>query len=157
MMQKGRRDFLQAFGNATLVAGVLGAGLLKPGSARAVECNRAAFDAKTAADALRLIGAAGAEASRDILLKVPEVAENCAAVPIEVVSQIPGTTRLSVLVDKNPFPLALQFNFAAGATPRFQAKLKMAETSRLRIVASAAGRHYTIFRDVRVTVGGCGE
>jgi len=78
-------------------------------------------------------------------------------VPIEVVSQIPGTTRLSVLVDKNPFPLALQFNFAAGATPRFQAKLKMAETSRLRIVASAAGRHYTIFRDVRVTVGGCGE
>jgi len=33
----------------------------------------------------------------------------------------------------------------------------MAETSRLRIVASAAGRHYTIFRDVRVTVGGCGE
>ena len=157
MMQKGRRDFLQAFGNATLVAGVLGAGLLKPGPARAVDFNRAAFDAKTAADALRLIGAAGAEASRDILLKVPEVAENGAAVPIEVVSQIPGTTRLSVLVDKNPFPLALQFNFAAGATPRFQAKLKMAETSRLRIVASAAGRHYTIFRDVRVTVGGCGE
>lgn len=157
MMQKGRRDFLQAFGNATLVAGVLGAGLLKPGTARAVDFNRAAFDAKTAADALRLIGAAGAEASRDILLKVPEVAENGAAVPIEVVSQIPGTTRLSVLVDKNPFPLALQFNFAAGATPRFQAKLKMAETSRLRIVANAAGRHYTIFRDVRVTVGGCGE
>ena len=157
MMQKGRRDFLQAFGNATLVAGVLGAGLLKPGTARAVDFNRAAFDAKTAADALRLIGAAGAEASRDILLKVPEVAENGAAVPIEVVSQIPGTTRLSVMVDKNPFPLALQFTFGAGAAPRFQAKLKMGESSRLRVVATAGAMHYTVFREVKVTIGGCGE
>ena len=61
------------------------------------------------------------------------------------------------LVDKNPFPLALQFNFAPEAVARFQARLKMAETSRLRIVASAAGKHYTVFREVKVTVGGCGE
>ena len=152
-----RRDFLQAFGCTTALGGLLGMGLLKPGQALAVEFNRAAFDARTAADALRLIGAAGAEASRDILLKAPEVAENGASVPIEVISSIPGTTRLSVLVDKNPFPLALQFNFAPDAVARFQARLKMAETSRLRIVASAGGKHYTVFREVKVTIGGCGE
>ena len=152
-----RRNFLHSFGSAAALGGLLGIGLLKPGRALAVEFNRAAFDAKTATDALRLIGAAGAEASRDILLKTPEIAENGSSVPIEVISNIPGTTRLSVLVDKNPFPLALQFNFAPEAVARFQARLKMAETSRLRIVASAAGKHYTVFREVKVTIGGCGE
>ena len=156
-MSASRRSFLQGFGNAALLAGLVGAGVLKPGRALAADFNRAAFDSKNLTDALRLIGATGAEASRDILLKAPEIAENGAAVPIEVISQIPGTTRLSVLVDKNPFPLALQFNFAPGATPRFQAKLKMAESSRLRIVALAGGKHYTVFREVKVTVGGCGE
>ncbi len=152
-----RRDFLQAFGSATALVPLVAAGLLSPGAAVAVTVNRAAFDAKTAAEALRLIGAAGAEASRDILLKAPEVAENGAAVPIEVISSIPGTTRLSVLIDKNPLPLALQFNFAPEAAARFQAKLRMAESSRLRVVATAGGKHYTVFREVKVTVGGCGD
>ena len=84
-------------------------------------------------------------------------AENGAAVPIEVASSIPGTTRLSILIDKNPLPLALQFNFAPEAAARFQAKLRMAESSRLRVVATAGGKHYTVFREVKVTVGGCGD
>ena len=155
-MAPRRRNFLQAFGSAGLLAGLLGSGLLRPGRALAVDFNRTAFDARSAADALRIIGAAGAEISADILLKTPEIAENGAAVPIEVISNIPGTTRLSVLVDKNPFPLALQFNFAPPAVARFQAKLKMGESSRLRIVASVGGKHYTVFREVKVTAGGCG-
>ncbi|MBN8284839.1 thiosulfate oxidation carrier protein SoxY [Zoogloea sp.] len=152
-----RRDFLQAFGSAAALAPLVVAGLLSPTRALAVSFNRAAFEARTAADALRLIGAAGAETSRDIQLKAPEVAENGAAVPIEVASSIPGTTRLSILIDRNPLPLALQFNFAAEATARFQAKLRMAESSRLRVVATAGGKHYTVFREVKVTVGGCGD
>lgn len=155
-MAPRRRNFLQAFGSAGLLAGLVGGGLLRPGRALAVDFNRTAFDARSAADALRIIGAAGAETSADILLKTPEIAENGAAVPIEVISNIPGTTRLSVLVDKNPFPLALQFNFAPPAVARFQARLKMGESSRLRIVASAGGKHYTVFREVKVTAGGCG-
>ena len=155
-MAPRRRSFLQAFGSAGILAGLVGGGLLRPGQALAVDFNRAAFDARSASDALRLIGAAAAETSADIVLKTPEIAENGAAVPIEVISNIPGTTRLSVLVDKNPFPLALQFNFAPPAVARFQAKLKMGESSRLRIVASAGGKHYTVFREVKVTAGGCG-
>lgn len=152
-----RRDFLQAFGSAAALAPLVVAGLLSPTRALAVSFNRAAFEARTAADALRLIGAAGAETSRDIQLKAPEVAENGAAVPIEVASSIPGTTRLSILIERNPLPLALQFNFAGEASPRFQAKLRMAESSRLRVVATAGGKHYTVFREVKVTVGGCGD
>ncbi len=152
-----RRSFLQAFGGGATLAALVGTGLLRPGRALAAEFNRAPFETRSVADVLRLIGAAGAEPSRDILLKAPEIAENGAAVPIEVVSQIPGTTRLSVMVDKNPFPLALQFTFGAGAAPRFQAKLKMGESSRLRVVATAGAMHYTVFREGKVTIGGCGE
>lgn len=152
-----RRDFLQAFGSAAALGPLLAAGLLRPGAALAVSINRAPFEARTAVDALRLIGAAGAETSGDILLKTPELAENGAVVPIEVVSSIPGTTRLAVIIDRNPFPLTLQFSFAPEAVPRFQARVRMAESSRLRIVASAGGRHYTVFREVKVTLGGCGE
>ena len=155
-MDQPRRNFMQAFGSASLLAGLVGSGLLRPARALAVDFNRAPFEASSATDSLRLIGAAGAEASADIVLKTPEIAENGAAVPIEVISNIPGTTRLSVLVDKNPFPLALQFNFAPPAVARFQAKLKMGESSRLRVVATAGGRHYTVFREVKVTAGGCG-
>ena len=55
-----------------------------------------------------------------------------------MVSSIPGTTRLSVLIDKNPLPLTLQFNFGPEAVPRLQTRLRMAESSRLRVVATAS-------------------
>lgn len=151
-----RRSFLQAFGNGAALAGLVGAGMLKPGRVLAVDFDRNAFAATNAADALRLIGATGAESSTELIFKGPEVAENGAAVPVEVISRLPNTTRLSLLVDKNPFPLAAQFSFSGNAVARFQAKLKMAESSRVRVVAVAAGKQYTAFREIKVTVGGCG-
>jgi predicted secreted protein len=32
----------------------------------------------------------------------------------------------------------------------------MAETSDIRVVATAAGRHYAATKEVKVTIGGCG-
>lgn len=151
-----RRAFLQAFGSATALAPLIGTGLLQPRGALAAESGRAAFEARAVLEALRLIGAGGAEQNAALTIKAPEIAENGAAVPIEVISAIPGTTRLTVLVDKNPFPLVAQFNFGPEVIPRLQTRIKMAESSRLRLVASAGGRFYTVFRDVKVTVGGCG-
>lgn len=152
-----RRGFLQAFGTAATVAPLVGAGLLKPQVARAVESGRAAFEARSALDALRLIGAGAAEQSPALTIKAPEIAENGAAVPIEVISTIPGTSRLAIVVDKNPFPLLAQFSFAPEVMSRVQTRIKMAETSRLRLIAVADGKFYTVFREVKVTVGGCGE
>lgn len=152
-----RRAFLQAFGSATALAPLIGTGLLQPRRALAAESARAAFEARTVLEALRLVGAGGAEQNAALTMKAPEIAENGAAVPIEVISTIPGTTQLAVLVDKNPFPLVAQFSFGPEVEPRFQTRIKMAESSRLRLVAAAGGRFYTVFRDVKVTVGGCGE
>jgi sulfur-oxidizing protein SoxY len=77
-------------------------------------------------------------------------------VPIEVVSNIPGTTSIAVLIEKNPFPLAGKFDFRDGAAPFLKLNVKMGETSDVRVVASAGGKHYVATREIKVTIGGCG-
>jgi sulfur-oxidizing protein SoxY len=148
-----RRRILKAAG--VLAAG-LAAGLLKPVLAFAATWNKDAFGAKTPADALKSIGAAGAAPSKDIVIEAPQIAENGAVVPIEVLSNIPGTTSISVLIEKNPFPLAARFDFLDGALPFVKVNVKMGESSDVRVVAEAGGKHFVATREVKVTIGGCG-
>src|SRR5579859_1934565 len=135
---------------------VLGAALARPWEVLAAVWNKEAFGAKTAADALKGIGAAGAAASGDITIEVPQIAENGAVVPVEITSNIAGTKSISVLVDKNPFPLVAKFDFIEGALPFVKVNVKMGETSNVRVIAEAGGRHYVATREVKVTIGGCG-
>jgi len=129
--------------------------LLKPFAALAA-WSKDAFGAKSAADALKSLGAAGAQPSKDIVIEAPQIAENGAVVPIEIQSNIPGTTALTVLIEKNPFPLAAQFDFENGALPYVKLNVKMNETSDVRVVAQAGGRYYTAAKEIKVTIGGCG-
>ena len=130
--------------------------LAKPFAALAASWNKDAFGAKTTADALKSLGAAGAAPSKDILIEAPQIAENGAVVPIEVSSNIPGTSALVVLIEKNPFPLAGRFEFKEGALPFVKLNVKMGETSDVRVLAEAGGRHYVATREIKVTIGGCG-
>ena len=129
--------------------------VLKPLGALAA-WNEQAFGAKTAADALKNIGASAAAPSKDIVIEAPQIAENGAVVPIEISSNIPGTSSIAVLIEKNPFPLAGKFEFKEGAVPFVKLNVKMGETSDVRVVAQAAGRHYVATREIKVTIGGCG-
>ena len=130
--------------------------LAKPFAALAASWNKDAFGAKTTADALKSLGAVGAAPSKDILIEAPQIAENGAVVPIEVSSNIPGTSALVVLIEKNPFPLAGRFEFKEGALPFVKLNVKMGETSDVRVLAEAGGRHYVATREIKVTIGGCG-
>jgi sulfur-oxidizing protein SoxY len=135
--------------------GALAAILAKPFAAAAA-WNENAFAAKSAPEALNGIGVANAAPSSDILIEAPQIAENGAVVPIEIASNIPGTTSLAVVLDKNPFPLAAKFDFKDGAMPYVKVNVKMAETSDVRVVATAGGRHHVATREIKVTIGGCG-
>ena len=77
-------------------------------------------------------------------------------VPVEITSNIPGTRSISVLIEKNPFPLAAQFDFMDGALPFVKLNVKMGETSDVRVVAEAGGKHYSASKEIKVTIGGCG-
>jgi sulfur-oxidizing protein SoxY len=118
--------------------------------------NESAFGAKTPQDALKGIGAANSAPSKEIVIDAPQIAENGAVVPIEIVSSIPGTSSIAVVLEKNPFPLAAKFDFKEGALPYVKLNVKMAETADVRVVASAGGRHYSATREIKVTIGGCG-
>jgi sulfur-oxidizing protein SoxY len=105
---------------------------------------------------MKTIGAAGAGDNKDLVLKAPEIAENGAVVPVDVTSNIPNTTSISILVKMNPCPLTAHFDFSNGAMADASVRLKVAQTSVIRAVAKADGKFYSAQREVKVTVGGCG-
>ncbi|MDH4325473.1 MAG: thiosulfate oxidation carrier protein SoxY [Betaproteobacteria bacterium] len=153
-MQETRRSVIRAGGALALLA-LTGTALLKPGRAHAA-WNKSAFEAKSAIDAMKALGMSSPEESRDIVIVAPDIAENGAVVPIEVTSNIPGTTSISVFIEKNPFPYTGTFGFAAGSVPFVHLRAKMGETSPVRVVVAAGGKHYTSAKEVKVTIGGCG-
>jgi sulfur-oxidizing protein SoxY len=148
-----RRDALRMAGAAALA---FAAAMLNPLRALAVEWNKAAFDAKALPDALKGIGASGIAESDKIELKAPEIAENGAIVPVEVTSRIPGTQSVWIIADKNPQPLVAEFDFTEAMEPFVSTRIKMGESSKVRVIVKAAGKYYATTRDVKVTIGGCG-
>jgi sulfur-oxidizing protein SoxY len=124
-------------------------------SALAADALRPGFAATTVDEALKGIGAANPTPSKEILIKAPDVAENGAAVPIEVTSRIAGTESITILADKNPHPLVASFGFTAHAEPYVSTRIKLRESSNIRVLVRAGGRHYVAVREVRVTQGGC--
>ena len=133
----------------------LSAGLMLPLRALAA-WNKEAFGAKTAADALKGLGATASTESKDIAIEAPQIAENGAVVPIEITSNVPNTRSIAVVIEKNPFPLAAKFDFGDGAVPYVKVNVKVGESSFVRVVAEAGGRHYSATREIKVTIGGCG-
>lgn len=152
-MQKNRRKALAAAG---AFGALLVAGLLRPVAALAAAWNKGAFSSKSTADAMKNLGAPAAEASAAISIEAPQIAENGAVVPIEVLSNIPGTKSISVLIEKNPYPLVATFEFMEGALPFVKVNAKMGETSDVRVLVAAGGKHFSATREIKVTIGGCG-
>jgi sulfur-oxidizing protein SoxY len=136
--------------------GALALAVLKPWTALAAAWNKDAFGAKTLQDALKGIGAAEPAPSKDLVIDAPQIAENGAVVPVEIASNIPGTTAIAVVIENNPFPLAAKFDFMEGALPFVKLNVKMGETSDIRAVAWAGGKQFTATREIKVTIGGCG-
>jgi sulfur-oxidizing protein SoxY len=130
--------------------------LLRPWAAFAAAWNKDAFGAKSAADALKGIGALDPVPTKELAIEAPQIAENGAVVPIEITSNIPGTRSIAVLIDKNPFPLVASFEFMDGTLPFVKLNVKMSETSEVRVLAQAGGKHFVATREVKVTIGGCG-
>lgn len=156
-MNQLRRRLLRGGTSLAMMVPWLGSGLLVPSRVLAAEWNRPAFTARNVADALKSYGAAGAAESRDIVISAPEIAENGAKVEIEIASQIPATRSIAVFADKNPMPLCATLEFSGNALPFCRLQLKLAETTRIRAVVRAGdGKTYVAFRDVKVTLGGCG-
>ncbi|TCJ15764.1 thiosulfate oxidation carrier protein SoxY [Parasulfuritortus cantonensis] len=155
-MNEQRRSILKGAGAASVVTVAAAAGLLKPGTVWAAGWNKAAFEAKDMAGALSSEGASGGADSGQITVKAPDIAENGAVVPVEVISAIPGTEHIIILAEKNGFPLIADFGLQNGAEGYVSTRIKMGATSNVVAVVKAGGKVYKAAKEVKVTIGGCG-
>jgi sulfur-oxidizing protein SoxY len=153
MTELPRRIALKRTG--ALMATAIAAGVLHPSDALA-DWNKGAFESKTVADALKNLNVAAAAESKDIVIRAPDIAENGAVVPIDITSNIPGTTAISVFIEKNPFPYTGTFDVSQGALPSVHLRVKIGESSPVRVVVAAGGKYFTAAKEVKVTIGGCG-
>ncbi len=151
-----RRRFLD---HGARVAALLASAGVWPIAARAQAgaYNTAAFAAHGSAAAYKALGLAAPVESKDVQLQAQEIAENGAAVPVEVSTTLPGAKRLALLVENNPAALAAIADVSDAVDPSFSLRIKMAESSNVYAVAiTADGRAFFARRDVKVTLGGCG-
>lgn len=91
-----------------------------------------------------------------IQVKLPKIAENGAVVPIIITSNLEKVETFTILAEKNPAPLVAQFALANETEPYVSARIKMAKTSNVIVIAKAGDTYYSKRKAVKVTIGGCG-
>jgi sulfur-oxidizing protein SoxY len=163
-----RRHFLQNTAGLTTAQTALGLGLMSgfipmahaQQTAAAVGAgawNKAAFEQKTMAEVAKAMGSAAAPAlSQDLVLNTQEIAENGNVVPFGAQSNIPGTTQMAFLVEKNPNALAAMFDILPGQDANVTTRVKMGQSSNVFVIAKAGDKFFYNVKEVKVTLGGCG-
>ena len=94
--------------------------------------------------------------SDQITLKVPEIAENGAVVPVSIKTTLNNVESISILVAKNPRPMVASFEIPQGTLADISSRIKMAKTSDVTAVVKTSDGIYSTATQVKVTIGGCG-
>jgi len=156
-MNAGRRELLKQGGGVTLLALVTAAGWTVPGAAAAQTWNKDAFDTHSLDETVKALGATAPVPSKDVtFVSTPDIAENGAVVPIGIVSNVPKTEAIAILVEKNPNMLAAVFDIPAGTDPSLSTRIKMGQSSNVYALVKADGKYYVASKEIKVTLGGCG-
>jgi sulfur-oxidizing protein SoxY len=148
-----RRELLT---HSAKVAGLLAAAGLLPQAAHAAY-NPQAFEVKTLAELMKVLGGGTPTESKDVSITAPDIAENGAVVPVTVATTLPGAKRLLVLVEKNPSVMSAMFDVSDAVDANFATRVKMGQSSNVYAVAMMGdGKVLFAVKEVKVTLGGCG-
>ena len=148
-MQAGRRILIKGGAALALLAAL-------PKALLAAAWPKKAFLSTDGRQALTaLLGSDQTIPSDQITLKVPEIAENGAAMPVTIGTTLENVESISIVVEKNPRPLVATFDLMSRALPEVSNRIKMAETSRVLAVVRTDTGIYSTSKDVKVTIGGC--
>ena len=144
-----RRDFLGMLSVATSL-------LMLPLSVLAALWNKAAFDAKILDDAEKKLEINGEIDSSNISITAPDRAENGAIVQVEIEVDIANVEAIAIFVEKNPTPLIANCMLGKGTQAKLTTRIKMAETSDIKVIVKADGKYFTARKNVQVLENGCG-
>jgi len=139
------------------LARLLAIGVLALSPLKLLARNQPAFAAEEVDATLQaLLGDKPLVNSTDIMLKVPNIAENGAVVPVTVTTTIANVERISLIVDGNPNPLSASFRLFPGAAADIATRLKVGKSSDVRAIVETATTAFFTSKNVKVTIGGCG-
>jgi sulfur-oxidizing protein SoxY len=145
----------EAMKRSAAVAAMLASTGLFPSQARAF--TKAAFDAKSVADAVKAYGAGAPAESNQVTITGPDIAENGAVVPLAAATTLAGVKHLLILVEKNPAALVAKFDVSDAVEANFSTRAKMGQSSDVYAVAiTKDGKAHFAKKEVKVTLGGCG-
>lgn len=149
-MQAGRRFFLMGSAAFAVLAAL-------PRVLLAATWPDKAFSSSVAGEAMvDLLGTDQTVASDQIELKLPVIAENGAVVPVTISTSLENVESISIVVEKNPRPLAATFEILPGTLPEISSRIKMGQTSDVMAVVKTDHGIYSTAKEVKVTIGGCG-
>ena len=154
-MSMNRREVLKVGGGAAVYSALASMGFLSANPAMAA-WNKAAFETKSIADTLKVLGVSGTANSADVVITSPDIAENGAVVPVGVASKIAKTEMIAVMVEKNPSMMAGMYEFGPNAEADISMRVKMGQSSDVYALVKADGKFYMTKKEVKVTLGGCG-
>jgi sulfur-oxidizing protein SoxY len=110
----------------------------------------------------RLFGSRKIEMA-NVDLKAPIIAENGAAIPITVISDLPMdkdnyVKKIYILVEGNLKPHIATIDLApVNGKAEFAMRIKMRKSSNVRaVLETSSGKLYGDIKPVKVTIGGCG-
>ncbi len=153
-----RRDFFKKLGTAAAVTAVMPA-MSFAADAKPISPNK--LDLKSAIDAIT--GGKTPKASKKIKLKVPEIAENGAVVPVTVEVDSPMTDAdyvkaIHILAGKNSNARCLDVHLTpANGKAMLATRIKLGGTQEVTaLVALSNGDFLIASQSVKVTIGGCG-
>jgi sulfur-oxidizing protein SoxY len=157
-IDKNRRKVLQGAVSASTMAMVAASGLILPKRLLA-HWPKDAFTAEAVEDALLvLMGQSEGVEDEAFSFKVgspPSYAVNGASVPVTVQTILKNVERIAILVDKNPFPLAMSVDITPAVKLPFKTMIKIAEDANVIAIVRAEGQLYQTSRFVEVDIGGC--
>jgi len=140
-----------------LVQGLLALTALALVPLRVLARNTEAFQATSPDSALQsLFGDKAISDSDKVQLKVPDIAENGAVVPVTVESSLAGVSSISIIVVENPNPLSARFQVTPGVAANISTRIKMGTSSDVIAAVETEQGVYLARKNVKVTIGGCG-
>jgi len=154
-----RREFFKKLGSVAAVSAVVPVMSFAADAPKPVSPNK--MDYKTAVDTIT--GGKTPKKSSKVKLKVPEIAENGAVVPVTITVDSPMTESdyvkaIHVLATKNSNARCIDVNLTpANGKAYFSTRIKLGGTQEVAgLVELSNGEFLIAAQSVKVTIGGCG-
>jgi len=94
--------------------------------------------------------------SADIKMRIPDIAENGAVVPVSISTSLENVQSVHVIIDQNPNPLSASFELTDSSPADISTRVKMGKSSVVRAMVKTVDKVYMTQQQVKVTIGGCG-